>query len=138
LIVWLIKLKKDETSDNIMPKKLIFILFTLLFALQSTSAVMDEYQPHKSGENPMAFDHGHDSNKNNQAKLTSLNVIDKHSSEPLFDGHHCCHCHGVSQFFSRAVNNIGLIINVTMPIEYRFNPKSFLPSPNYRPPRVYS
>ena len=131
-----------------MLKKWFIILFTLLFALQTTAAVMDEYQPHDSNENPSAFDHGHDSiikHKttkqfvSEQSSIFQINNTqsDKTQSDDIqTDSHHCCHCHANSQIFASIVTHLVFNNNTNALFEYHFIYPSVALSPKLRPPIV--
>lgn len=121
-----------------MLKKWFLILFTMLFVLQTTAAVMDEYQPHDENESPFAFDHGHDSEKPDSGKHNTITIkMSSDGSVSLqLDNHHCCHCHTNSQFSSCIAVHLYSKNQTNEVFEYSFIYPSIALSLKLRPPKV--
>ena len=112
-----------------MIKKLIIIFFTLLFAMQSISSVLDIYQVHDKDE--MGSLLGFDIAQQESVQKEQLSS----TTEKSF--HHCCHCHSSAQFFvyisslySKGVPPINELF------EYNFKYLSTSVLPKLRPPIV--
>ncbi len=97
-------------------KKLIFISLTLLFALQTVTVVMDDYQPHQIDSEHIVYDH------------------DNESVDHQNDCNHCCHCHGTAQL-SHSFNIIFVLtLSTEKSFEYQLNVYSLSQTPSLPPP----
>ncbi len=71
-------------------KKWLLILLSMLIALQSLGAIVDEFQSHQTSQNLFTFDDGRDS-----LQTKNLQILDGfRESASIEDSHHCCYCHG--------------------------------------------
>lgn len=110
---------------------ILLFVFAMLFAVQATSAVMDEYQVHKSNESSLAFDFGHDSKQQNQVPL-----MDEDPSSSLLDDHHCCHCHTGAQMLDSVATDFLIKIRSPKLWQYHFIYQSIAFLPHFRPPII--
>ncbi len=115
-----------------MIKKVFLIIFVMLFALQTSAAMMDEYQPHDKNDHSSSFDHGLDSDKYKQKQLMAL---DKNLTEEQGDNHHCCHCHANMQITSDHIIRFTLENKTNSLFEFEFIYPLVALSTNLRPPK---
>jgi len=73
-------------------------LMIAMIALQSVAAVADIHQLHQSGMKHLRFDHQHEQDTLKHSDEAGVKLVER-ADLKSFDCHHCCHCHGIAQFF---------------------------------------
>lgn len=113
-----------------MIRRWLSISLTVLIALQSVGAVMEETQPRQLDQKHISVDH-----INEASELKTVEKLDPGtSSYAQFDCDHCCHCHGnaqLSDLIDKGYNH-SLLDNKSF--EYDFKDSSIFLLPKLRPP----
>lgn len=111
------------------------VAMVLMIALQSVAAIADAHQLHQSGTQHLTFDHSHLS-----SDIDNGNQLVKHSpdqpGQPLYDCHHCCHCHGHASVVPAGSLSHFAIFSGTELADYQAHLTSKIPTSLFRPPIV--
>jgi len=116
-----------------MIKRWFVMVMALMIALQSVAAIADAHQFHQSGTEHLEFDHSHqptDTDNDNQLVKQSPDQ----PGQPLYDCHHCCHCHGhASVVLAGSLSNFAIFSGTEL-ADYQAHLSSTIPTSLFRPP----
>lgn len=108
-------------------------LLAFLIAVQSVAAMVDVHQFHQSGKEHLTFDHSHQSSDTDNGNRLVKQSPDQ-PGQPLYDCHHCCHCHGhASVVLAVSLSNY-TIYSGTELADYQAHLTSTIPTSLFRPP----
>lgn len=112
-------------------------LMIALIAGQSVVAVADVHQLHQSGTEHLTFDHEHDQPTYNTPRAEQEIKKNATSGSTSLDCHHCCHCHGMANFFLGSGSDSMPDVDLDSPLSgYQFHYTSYQSSPDNPPPII--
>lgn len=116
-----------------MIKRWFMMIMALVIASQSVAAIADAHQFHQSGTQHQEFNHSHQSSdRDNDTHL--VNQSPDKPNQPLFDCHHCCHCHGHASVVLAGSLSRFAIFSGTELADYQAHLTSTIPTSLFRPP----
>ena len=136
--LWLAVLKTETLNEKkparLMIRRAISYLLITLIALQSVVAMADAHQLHQTGTEHLEFEHSHQPGDTESDKQLSKQASEK-SGQPLYDCHHCCHCHGHgSVVLIGATSHLADLFSENGQADYQANLTSGIPPSLFRPP----
>jgi len=116
-----------------MIKRWFMMVMALMIALQSVAAIADAHQLHQSGTQHLTFDHSHQSSDiDNGNQLVKQSPVQP--GQPLYDCHHCCHCHGhASVVLAGSLSHFAFFSGTEL-ADYQAHLTSTIPTSLFRPP----
>lgn len=136
--LWLAVLKTETLNEKkparLMIRRAISYLLITLIALQSVVAMADAHRLHQTGTEHLEFEHSHQPGDTESDKQLSKQASEK-SGQPLYDCHHCCHCHGHgSMVLAVAASQLTALFSGHQKVPYRANLTMGIPPTLFRPP----
>lgn len=117
-----------------MIRRSITFLMIALVAMQSVVAVADAHRLHQSGSEHLTFEHMHERGEGKSRDDGGVSSVEQ-AGLGDFDCHHCCHCHGMANFFTGNSHDSFVAIPIgNEAIDYQASYVSYRASPDNPPP----